>query len=435
MPTVIVVTVGDLSSASPRRLPEGVVTFLFTDIEGSTQLLNRLGDAYGEVLGMHQRLLRSCFTAHDGDEVDTKGDAFFVAFSSARLAVAAAVDAQRALHAHRWPHDDPVRVRIGVHTGEPVVIDGNYVGMDVHRAARIASAGHGGQIVVSARLRDLVAEHLPEGVTVRDLGEHLLKDLPAPEHLFQLDIDGLPDTFPPLKSMRPPTNVPRRAAALVGRQRERRELAELITAAEVRLVTVTGPGGAGKTRLSGAVALDLLEEYPHGVYFVDLTPVTDPDDVVPAIARVLGVPLDGDEPAEDVLARHLGDRSMLLVLDNLEQVVQASLVVARLLQSCPRLTVLATSRFPLGLRDEQEYPRPSDGAAHGTLVRGRGGVGGSPVVRGMRRAGPPRLRGHQRQRGSGGRDLRLARRAPARHRAGRRADPALPAASPGHQAR
>ena len=344
---------------TPRAPPTGVVTLMFTDIEGSTRLLHRLGDTYPDVLTAHQRLIRSCVAVHDGFEVLTEGDAFFVAFSSPREAVSAAVEAQRSLHAHTWPHGQPVKVRMGLHTGEPIVVDGDYVGMDVHRAARIAACGHGGQIVVSARLLDLVSGSLPDGVRVRDLGDHWLKDLPAPEHLLQLDVAGLPDTFPPLKSLEPPTNVPRDATALVGRRRERRELREQLTTGDARLVTLTGPGGAGKTRLAAAVALDVLPEHPQGVWFVDLSRVTEAGTLVQTIARVLGLPLDSEEPAEEAVVRHVGDRTMLLVLDNLEQVVDAASTVGRLLARCPRLRVLGTSRILLGLRDERQYAVPA----------------------------------------------------------------------------
>ena len=348
-----------LGQTGVRGAPTGVVTLMFTDIEGSTRLLHRLGDLYLDVLATHHRLIRTSVAAHDGYEVLTEGDAFFVAFSSPGEGLAAAVEAQRALHAQRWPHDETVKVRMGLHAGQPTVVDDDYVGMDVHRAARIAASGHGGQIVVSAQLLDLLAWPLPVGVRAHDLGEHWLKDLPTSEHLLQLDVAGLPDTFPPLKSLDPPTNVPRDAAGLVGRQRERRELRALLTEGDARLVTLTGPGGAGKTRLAAAVALEVLAEHPQGVWFVDLSAVTDPGMLLPAIARVLGLTVDGDDTAENAVARQVGDRAMLLVLDNLEQVVAASPAVGRLLARCPRLRVLGTSRILLGLRDEREYAVPA----------------------------------------------------------------------------
>ncbi|MGH3331105.1 MAG: tetratricopeptide repeat protein [Nocardioidaceae bacterium] len=347
-----------LSSTPNRLLPLGVVTFLFTDIEGSTRLLQRLGDAYGEVLRTHHRLLRNSFGAHGGVEVDTEGDAFFVSFASPQSAIAAAVEAQRALHAYPWPHGRPVSVRMGLHTGEPLVVDHQYVGMDVHRAARICSAAHGGQVLISGRLRDLVRDHVSTGVSFRDLGQHWLKDLAEPEQLVQLEIDGLPRTFPPLKCLRPPTNLPQRATALIGRRREKADLHALVVDSGSRLVTVTGPGGAGKTRLAAAAALEMIDEFPHGVHFVDLTDVGKADLVLPSVARVLRVPLEGYESAHEAVTGHIGDKQMLLVLDNFEQVLDGAPAAADLLLACPNLHVMVTSRVLLALQDEHEYPVP-----------------------------------------------------------------------------
>jgi predicted ATPase/class 3 adenylate cyclase len=361
------VTTDSLSSASRRSMPVGVVTFLFTDIQGSTRLLRKLGDRYGEVLSTHNRLMRDAFRCHDGWEVDTQGDAFFICFASPQQAVAAAADAQRALCACPWPEDQPVLVRMGLHAGEPVVVGDHYVGIDVHRAARICSAAHGGQVLLSARVLDLVGDRLPAGVAVRDLGKHWLKDLPEPEHVLQLVIEGMPTTFPAVRSLRPPTNVPQHAAALIGRGREKRDLAALVTTGS-RLVTVIGPGGVGKTRLAGAVALDLVEQFPHGVYFVDLSDVGEAELVVASIARVLGVPLEGDESAVGDVADQIGEKQMLLVLDNFEHVLGAAVAVAGLLQQCPRLHVLVTSRVLLELRDEHAYALPPMGLPQGTSL-------------------------------------------------------------------
>ena len=363
------VTVDDLSDASPLALPEGVVTFLFTDIEGSTRLLHRLGDGYSHVLAAHHRLLRDCFLAHDGYEVGTEGDAFFVAFSSARQAVAAAVEAQRALHAHPWPHGEPLLVRMGLHTGEPLVVDREYVGMDVHRAARISSAAHGGQVLVSARLAGLVAGGTPDGVTLLDLGEHQLKDLPGPERLLQLQIDGLPGSFPPLRSVRPPTNLPHQASALLGRQREMQDLRTMLLRTDRRLVTVTGPGGVGKTRLVAAVASRLADDFPQGAFFVDLSRVREGEQVLAEVARVLDVPVEDLGSAPHALADHIRDGRMLLVLDNFEQALEGAVAVARLLEACPALQVVVTSRALLDLRDEQEFALSPMGLPAGGSLR------------------------------------------------------------------
>jgi predicted ATPase/class 3 adenylate cyclase len=352
------VTLDSVASTAAHTLPGGVVTFLFSDIEGSTLLLQRLGDEYADVLRTHHRLMRECFTAHDGVEVDTEGDAFFVAFSSPRNAVTAAAAAQRALHEHTWPHGETLKVRMGLHTGDPLLLDGKYVGIDVHRAARICSSAHGGQVVLSARVLELVGGRLPPGVTVRDLGDHRLKDLPNPEHLLQLEIEGLETSFPPLKALEAPTNVPQFAALLVGRVSERADLHDLLVRPDVRLVTVTGPGGAGKTRLAAAVALELKPQFPFGVFFVDLTHLTQRDDVLLAIGGVLQVSMEGDGELDATIAKAIGDHRMLLVLDNFEQALAGALPLADLLRACPNLHVVATSRVLLDLEDEYEYVLP-----------------------------------------------------------------------------
>ncbi|MDQ3617006.1 MAG: tetratricopeptide repeat protein [Actinomycetota bacterium] len=353
-------------SATSRGLPQGVVTFLFTDIAGSTQLLRRLGEAYGEVLARHRSLLRRSFLAHGGREVDTQGDSFFVAFASPREAVAAAVQAQRALAAQSWPQGESVRVRMGLHTGEPLLVDGHYIGIDVHRAARIANTAHGGQVVVSAQTRPFLEEHRQGALHLKDLGHHRLKDLEKPEHILQLVVEGLPDSFPPLKSLQPPSNVPRHVGAVVGRERELRELAATLLGPDLRLVTVTGAGGTGKTRVAAAVALSLLEKFTGGVFFVDLSTVGDESLVASTIVRALEVPLDAECPAEEALAQHIGSRHMLLVLDNFEHLLDAAGMLVRLLEACPLLSLLVTSRLTLSMQSEHEYPlQPME------LARGR----------------------------------------------------------------
>jgi predicted ATPase/class 3 adenylate cyclase len=318
-----------------RDLPSGTVTFLFTDIEGSTRLLHDLGpEAYAEALAEHRRVLREAFSRHGGIEVDTQGDAFFVAFPTAPGALAAAEKARDALER------GPMRVRIGIHTGTPHVAGEGYVGADVHRAARIAASGHGGQVLVSEP-----TAHLLEPSRSRllvDLGLHRLKDLSAPERIYQL---GRGD-FPRLKSLHQ-TNLPVPATPFLGRGREVSELSALVGRDDVRLVTLTGPGGTGKTRLALQSAAAVADDFPGGVWWVPLAPLRDAALVGDAAAQALGA--TGD------LADHIGDTRLLLLLDNFEHVVAAAPDVARLLGRCPRLTVLVTSREPLRVEGEWEY--------------------------------------------------------------------------------
>jgi predicted ATPase len=316
----------------PSELPSGTVTFLFTDIEGSTRLLQQLGERYSETLLEHRRLLRQAFQHHAGVEVDTQGDAFFYAFSKANDAVAAAQEGQAALAAGE------LRVRMGLHTGEPLLTDEGYVGVDVHRAARICSAAHGGQVVLSNATALLVESDL------RDLGEHRLKDLAAPQRLYQLGHED----FPPLRTPNF-SNLPVQQTALVGRERERGEVGGLLR--EHRLVTLIGPGGTGKTRLALQVAADATDEFEDGVFWVPLSTIRDPELVGPTVARVVG--------AKDGLASHLANRNVLLLLDNFEQVVDAAPGLAELLGSTARLKLIVTSREPLHLSGEWEYAVPS----------------------------------------------------------------------------
>src|ERR1700694_3496180 len=238
-----------------QHLPVGTVTLLFTDIEGSTHLLEQLGERYTGVLAEYRSLLRTTFHAHDGHEVDTQGDSFFVVFARASDAVSAAVEVQRTLFAHAWPNSVKMPVRIGLHTGEPQLSSEGYVGLDVHRAARVMSAGHGGQVLLSQTTSDLAKRDLPDGVSLRDLGAHHLKDLQQKSHLFQLVIAGLPADFPPLKTLDThPHNLPIQPTSLIGREKEVAAVQHLLHRAGVRLLTLTGPGGTGKTRLGLQVA-------------------------------------------------------------------------------------------------------------------------------------------------------------------------------------
>jgi predicted ATPase/class 3 adenylate cyclase len=319
------------------ELPAGTVTLLFTDIEGSTKLLQELGDRYADVLAEHRRVLRQAFHDYGGVEVDTQGDAFFYAFAEAPAAVEAARRAQLALA------DGSVRVRIGIHTGEPIATEEGYVGIDVHTAARIMGAGHGGQVLVSGTTR--TALNASDNLSLSDLGEHRLKDLEHPVWIFQLGSE----TFPPLKTISN-TNLPRPASSFVGRARELEEVLALLREPGVRLLTLTGPGGSGKTRLAIEAAAELVGEYPNGVFWVGLAALRDPTLVTETIAQTLG--------AKDGLEDHIGERELLLLLDNLEQVVEAAPEPARLLESCPNLALLVTSRELLRVRGEVEYEVP-----------------------------------------------------------------------------
>jgi predicted ATPase/class 3 adenylate cyclase len=343
-------------------LPTGTVTFLFTDIEGSTRLLHDLGERYPEVLSEHRRALRAAATAHHGVEVDTQGDAFFIAFAQAADAVAAATDAQRALGT------GPVRVRMGLHTGEPALREGGYVGMDVHRGARICAAGHGGQVLLSATTRAALGPDAP----LKDLGEHRLKDLPTAEWLFQLVGPQLHASFPPLRSLNN-TNLPASASSLIGRERELVEIGALLSGDDVRLVTLTGPGGTGKTRLALRVAASLVEQFRNGVFLVEMAAVTEAAQVLPTVARTLGAKESGADWI-DTLRRALEGKSTLLVLDNLEQVIDAAPNISRLLEAAPGLRVLATSRERLRIGGEHEYPvdpLPVDAAVELFAARAR----------------------------------------------------------------
>jgi predicted ATPase/class 3 adenylate cyclase len=339
--------------------PTGTVTLLFTDVEGSTRLLERLGNRYVEVLDQHRQLLRAAFAQFNGREVGTEGDAFFVAFAKASEAVAAAVAGQQALAGHRWPDGAVLRVRMGIHTGEPIVVGRDYAGLDVHRAARISSAGHGGQVLISQATRELLADDLLCEVELRDLGEHRLKDLTRPQRLFQLVIPGLPVDFPPLRTLGiPATNLPVQLTGFIGRRQELAEARTLLERPEVRLLTLTGPGGTGKTRLAVQVAAGLQEGFPDGVVFVPLGSINDPGLVVSTIAQILGIREAAGQSLLESLTHYVDGQQLLLVLDNFEQLLAAAPSVIDLLAACQRLKVLVTSRTALQVSGEHIYPVP-----------------------------------------------------------------------------
>ena len=343
-------------AATVAELPTGTLTMLFSDIEGSTALVRHLGERYGEALSAQRTLLRAAFRSFGGRELSTEGDSFFVVFESAIAAVGCCVAGQRALAGHDWPDGVTVRVRMGLHSGEPTTHEDNYVGLDVHRAARIAAAAHGGQVVLSDATRHLVASRLAADVSLRDLGWHRLKDIEAPERIYQLVVAGLPDRFPSLKSLGAQSRLPVPMTPLVGRERDLEQVLATLTGPGIRLVTLTGTGGVGKTRLSLATAAALDQDFPQGVFFIPLAAVRDAEVMWKTIADGLDVAADGS--AADAVTGYLGDRRALLVLDNLEQLDGAAGVVAGLLAAAPGLVVLATSRRPLHLPGEQELPVP-----------------------------------------------------------------------------
>ncbi len=340
-------------------LPTGTITFLFTDVEGSTRLWEAHPAAMRAVMVRHDALLTSVFKRHDGVVVRPRGegDSLFAVFVRASAAVAAALAGQRALVAEDWGEVGPLRVRMGLHTGEADLREGDYYGSAVNRCARIRAAGHGGQILISEATAKLVRGMLPDGASLRDLGRHRLRDLSEPELLFQLNVPDLPDTFPPLATLDArPNNLPLQLTSFLGRERELAEIANLLKTA--RLLTLTGPGGTGKTRLALQAAAELLDAFPDGVFFVDLASLTDADLVPAAVARALGVPQNPDLPVRDAVVRFLRGRRLLLALDNFEHLLPAAEFVGVLLQAAAELTVLATSRAPLRVAGEQEYPVP-----------------------------------------------------------------------------
>ena len=338
------------------------LTFLFTDIEGSTALLRRVGDdVYAQVLAGHHALVRSALAAYGGSEVDTAGDGFFAVFFSPRACVAAVLEMQQAMQDRAWPGGEQVRVRMGVHCGEAAQTAAGVVGLEVHRAARVAAVAHGGQVLVSEAAAALVRDWLPPGAALADLGSHRLKDLGRPERIFQLTAAGLPAQFPPLRSLGSPAlpnNLPAQLSAFIGRDREVAEVRALVESC--RLVTLTGAGGSGKTRLGLQVAAELLDGSGDGVWLAELAAVTDQDAVAPAISQALRLTGPPGRPVLDALLDALAPQDVLIVLDNCEHLIGGCAKTAEaILRQCPRVHLLATSREPLGIGGESIYRVPS----------------------------------------------------------------------------
>jgi predicted ATPase/class 3 adenylate cyclase len=336
-----------------RSLPTGTVTFLFTDIEGSTALLHTLGEGFRQILEDHNRLLREAFVA--GVEVRMEGDAFFMAFTSASDAVAAAVEGQRRLAAHQWPPGGKVAVRMGLHTGDGVLGGADYVGLDVHLAARVGAAAHGSQILVSETTRS--AATAARDVAFQDLGDHRFKGFDEPVRVHQVLAPGLPSDFAPIRSIgTPPNNLPAHGTDFVGRAAETAELMDLI--APGRIVTLTGPSGIGKTRLAVHAASRILHRYPDGAYLVPLETIEDDRLVAGTIAQQLGLNVRADRPPLDLVGDHLAERQVLLILDNFEQVIAAAPIVSTLRARAPGLAVIVTSQALLRVQAETGYPVP-----------------------------------------------------------------------------
>jgi class 3 adenylate cyclase len=340
-------------------LPTGTVTFLFTDIEGSTKLWERDAEAMKAALVRHDEILREAIEDKGGFVFKTVGDAFCCAFPTAPDAIKAALSAQRSLCTEEWNEGCTIRARMALHTGTVEARGGDYYGPPVNRVARLLSAGHGGQTLLSHAIQELVRDELPSGTNLRDLGEKRLKDLFRPERVFQVIAPGLPSEFPPLRTLDAyRNNLPLQPTPLVGREREVEAVCERLRSPDVRLLTLVGPGGTGKTRVGLQAAVELLEEFEGGVFLVALAAIADPALVGSTIARALGLTETGDQPPEEILKSYVRERQLLLLLDNFEQVLEAAPLLDVLLGAAPRLKVLATSRAPLRLYGEHEFPVP-----------------------------------------------------------------------------
>jgi predicted ATPase/class 3 adenylate cyclase len=344
------------ASADRHTLPGGTITFLFTDIEGSTGLWEQHPRVMRSALARHDAILTKALASHHGVLVKNTGDGILAAFAHALGALNTALEAQRAFQSEDWGAINRLHVRMALHTGVAEARAGDYNGPALNRTARLLAAGHGGQILLSRAVVELLHDHLPGDLVLRDLGVHLLKDLSRPEHIYQLVAPDLPTQFPTLRTLDArPNNLPAQATALLGRERDVSTVVDLLRREQVRLLTLTGPGGTGKTRLALQAGAELLGVFADGVWFVDLAPIHDPEIVITTIAQTLGVKEIGSQPLIEQLSTYLRPKQLLLLLDNFEQVVDAAPQVADLLTAAPQVTILVTSRIVLHLRGEKEY--------------------------------------------------------------------------------
>src|SRR5579863_490706 len=341
------------------ELPTGTVTFLFTDIEGSTTRWEHHPEAMRAAIARHDALLRSVITAHGGFVFKMMGDAVYAVFARAPDAMTAALAGQRDVAAEDWGAIGPLRVRMALHTGIAQNRDDDYFGPTLNRVARVLSTGYGGQVLLSAATFELARDSLPEGVSMKALGEHALKDLLRPEAVYQLVIPDMPNEFPPLKSLsQRPHNLPTQPTPFVGREQEMERLYQMLCRPDVRLVTLTGPAGIGKTRLALQVAAELSDVFADGLFLVPLAPVNEPEQTVPTIIQTLGISDLSNQAPLTLLKSALKDKQMLLLLDNFEHVIPAAVHIAELLATCPRLKIIVTSQVVLRLQAEREFTVP-----------------------------------------------------------------------------
>lgn len=334
----------------------GTVTFLFTDIEGSTKLIHRLGDEYENILSDHHHILRNVITKFGGEEQDNAGDGFFIVFDKVKNAVESAAEIQRIFSTHHWGNGIQLKVRMGIHTGEVKKNETGFVGLEVHRASRISAAGHGGQVLISESTKVLVSNDLPDGVSIKDLGEFNLKDFEKPVKIFQLEIDSLQNSFPPLKSHSvKKSNLNNHITNLIGREKETTDIKKLLFDNNIRLITLTGPGGTGKTSLAFSICKSMISCFDDGVYAVALESLTDYSLVSHAISQALGLVECPTKPILNTLTEFLKDKKMLLLLDNFEQILSAAGIISEILESCHDVKFLVTSRTVLRIKHETEY--------------------------------------------------------------------------------